>query len=175
MARLHRTHGFTLIELMVVVAILGVLGTLAVNVYQRYIKKSKTMEALTLLAHIRARQEAYQAEHYRYAHIPAFFPTAIQRNAKVPFTPMPAEWLQLGMQTTAKNVYFQYNTTSDQGDVTANAPPGGAATYGLVAGESWYIATAQGQFDGTIPDTTYEVVSGRDVVWKVDVFGNRGH
>jgi prepilin-type N-terminal cleavage/methylation domain-containing protein len=42
-------NGFTLIELMIVVAITGVLAAVAIPSYSRYVKKSKTSEALTNL------------------------------------------------------------------------------------------------------------------------------
>jgi prepilin-type N-terminal cleavage/methylation domain-containing protein len=170
--RRHR-EGFTLVELMIVVVILALLGVLAVNIYKRYTMKAKSSEAMTMLAHIKAKQEAYHAEHYRYAHIPAYHPAEIKRDEKVPFTPLPVEWQQLGLQATTRMVLFQYNTTSDQGNV-ANAPPGGHALYGLTPGQSWFIATAQGKMDSDSVDTTYEIVNNRDTVWKVDKFGNRG-
>ena len=48
MAR-RRTHGFTLVELMIVVAMIGVLATLAIYGANRYINHSKTAEATTSL------------------------------------------------------------------------------------------------------------------------------
>jgi prepilin-type N-terminal cleavage/methylation domain-containing protein len=171
--KLRTRGGFTLVELMVVVVILALLGVLAINIYKRYTMKAKASEALTMLAHIKAKQEAYQAEHYRYAHIPTYHHAAIKRDEKVPFTPLPetGEWQQLGLQATMKATYFQYNTTSDQGNPTANT----ATEVGIPAGQAWFIARALGKFDtDSAPDTTYEIVSNRDTVWKVDKFGNRG-
>lgn len=44
--RFHRTSGFTLIELMIVVAIIGVIAAIAVPSYQAYIARSQITAAL---------------------------------------------------------------------------------------------------------------------------------
>jgi len=44
---LNREHGFTLIELMIVVAIIGILASLAVSAYQTYTVRAQVSEALS--------------------------------------------------------------------------------------------------------------------------------
>ncbi len=58
--------GFTLIELMVVVAIIAVLTMLAVPTFSTFIAKAKRTEAYTNLHALYAAQKAYWAEHGTY-------------------------------------------------------------------------------------------------------------
>ena len=55
-------RGFTLVELMVVVAIVGVLAVAAVAGYRKYVISSRLAEATNMLSGIKQRQEAYRAE-----------------------------------------------------------------------------------------------------------------
>ncbi|MBZ0119417.1 MAG: prepilin-type N-terminal cleavage/methylation domain-containing protein [Sandaracinaceae bacterium] len=54
--------GFTMIELMIVVAVIGILSAVAIPSFRSYIHRSRTAEAFTFLGEVRQRQEAYRAE-----------------------------------------------------------------------------------------------------------------
>ena len=66
MTKWCKSKGFTLIELMIVVAIIAILAAIAIPNYLRYAMKSKTAEATTNLGAIRTGEEAYYAENDLY-------------------------------------------------------------------------------------------------------------
>jgi len=62
----HRTDGFTLLELMIVVAIIGILAAVAIPNFREYQYRSKRSEGFTNLSALAKSQRAYSAEYNRY-------------------------------------------------------------------------------------------------------------
>jgi len=63
---LKNKKGFTLIELMIVVAIIGILAAIAIPNFMSYQCKARQSEAKTALGTVRTLQEAYYAEYGGY-------------------------------------------------------------------------------------------------------------
>ena len=64
--RRNKQKGFTLIELMIVVAIIGILAAIAIPNYLSYTCKAKQSEAKSNLGAMATCQEAYNAEFDTY-------------------------------------------------------------------------------------------------------------
>ena len=65
-SKLRKAEGFTLIELMIVVAIIGILAAIAIPNFIRFQLRSRAGEGKINLAAIRTAEEGYLAEFGRY-------------------------------------------------------------------------------------------------------------
>ncbi|MDM8565076.1 prepilin-type N-terminal cleavage/methylation domain-containing protein [Candidatus Halobeggiatoa sp. HSG11] len=75
-----KQKGFTLIELMIVVAIIGILAAVAIPAYSDYIKKSKVTEASVLLSGFKTETENFYAD---AGHYPATIDTLVAMGLKI--------------------------------------------------------------------------------------------
>ena len=64
------SKGFTLVELVIVIIIIGILSIVAVPIYNGYVKKSITVEGKTLLGVVQMAEKSHFAEHTTYLHVP---------------------------------------------------------------------------------------------------------
>ncbi len=124
MKNLHnRRGGFTLIELMIVVAIIGILAAIAIPNFLRFQLKAKSSEGKTNLAAIRTAEESYYAEYGNYVSALASPPT-VGFNQKTNFShPVPSEGFDRVGWTPEGQVYFNYSVeiSSDADQFTAAA------------------------------------------------------
>lgn len=162
---LQGQKGFTLLELMMVVVILGVLATVAVFSYKRYMRKARMQEGVAFLMDIKMKQETYFATYSQYVDTGDnendFFPADSQ------FDPasLPVPWGQwdcsssglskaqrgfcdLGLVPAAPETWFQYVTIGwAPGDQN---PP---SDFIKDASRRWWFARARTYWDsaGQLP------------------------
>ena len=163
-------RGFTLVELMFVVAILGVLSVVAVASYKGYMKKARAQEAIAMLMDIKLKQETYFMTYSQFvdtgATPEAMFPT---------LGTIPDYWLQggltwdcvnppnqairgfcaLGIMPKQEMTHYQFVTMGwEPGDaVPADSPQG---PWIQDAGRRWWFARARSWYDET-RRVTYDI------------------
>ena len=63
---MKQPRGFTLIELMITVAIIAILASIALPAYNDYVQRAKLAEAFSNLAEFRVRMEQYYQDNRKY-------------------------------------------------------------------------------------------------------------
>jgi type IV pilus assembly protein PilA len=164
---LRNKKGFTLIELMIVVAIIGILAAIAIPNFLKFQAKSKTSEARTNLGAIFTGQTSYFGEANRYGDFTniGWGPTGTPKY----------HYTLNGAATGSTNI----NIGADSSALTAptwtgnfnGATSGGVPINGttpnldLTTGNSHYTAGAVGQIDNDPASDAWEINENRILIW----------
>jgi prepilin-type N-terminal cleavage/methylation domain-containing protein len=166
--RLRYEHGFTLVEMMVVVVLVGVLAGLAVYGVRKYILSAKTSEAVSMMTSIKSAEEAFKGETFIYLDVsssfaPAnFYPTATPGRTKVQWgdttTTVGANWRTLGVHSDGPTLFGYAVVATAPGASQPSLPTAKQASDFNLPGSltAWqYIAVAKADLGGQTGVYTY--------------------
>jgi len=166
LSRHSRSPGFTTIELLIGVAIVGILATVAIPTFKSYVYKGRVTEAVTILNEIKTRQEAYRSRFGNYAAVSGngewsaatYTPSSVPGANPVAWPSSPG-WEMLGLSDPGP-VRFRYATVAGQPGTT---PP---STSNLDPDEFWYAAQAEGDLDGDDDTFILEIYSDSRIMYN---------
>lgn len=167
----------TLIELMVVVAIVGILATLAVFMFTKSTAKARASEVPAVFAEFRIKQESYHVENGSYLstgdenNMSTWWPDAVASpgSGGIDPTPYPTEWRDLRIVLDKTALYCSYVSVGRD----ANVAPGGVANsfgYTATPAVNYFFNVAECNLDGetgTANNSRYFSVSTNDGIAKL--------
>nr|MBC8188642.1 prepilin-type N-terminal cleavage/methylation domain-containing protein [Pseudomonadota bacterium] len=108
-------HGFTLVEVMIVIAIIGILASIAIPSFLRYGLRTKSAEVKSNLGAIRVVEEAIFSEYGNYLSAAAE-PAAIPGATAVSFNEATPDYAALLYTHSSTSTYHFPTFTNDQGE-----------------------------------------------------------
>lgn len=118
--------GFTLVELIITVAIIGILASIAIPAYTDYVNKARATDATGTLADMRVRMEQYFQDNRTYVG----GPTAAPSGANTQFFAFGgnATATTYSLTATGSGAMSGYSYSINQNNVKASVVPGGGNT-----------------------------------------------
>lgn len=172
-------RGFTLIEVMITVAIVGILATLATFGVSKYIRLSRSSEATQMLGGFKTAQEIYKTDMFSYLDVggangaittDTYYPatSTAERKARS-WLQVPGSETQLGLRIKTLGiaadgpVHFIYACAAGSG---TQIPPGDQLPNTTVdnwpteeTGQPWYVANAKADLNGDGTESSFTTAS----------------
>jgi prepilin-type N-terminal cleavage/methylation domain-containing protein len=149
--------GFTLVELMIVVVIIGVLAAIASIGYRKYISRARSSEAIAMLAEMNSKEQSYKLEFAAYlplradeaetAFYPVFpnsasFESTRTQTTIADITKWPAGWQAVGMRPRDTGLYCTYMTNAGSAGNDTKALKYGSVLIGANTAAPWFYSLA---------------------------------
>ncbi len=143
MNRLHTSRGFTLIELMIVVAIIAILAAIAIPQYQLYVARSQLTRGMEEVGDLKTAFED------------------CVNNGKLIVGPADATHCDFG--ATGSNIFAAGGNTVAGGD---------SAAAGTGVPKAIMVANGSGSLEATFGNSAHAAITGKKLTWTRDADGN---
>lgn len=152
--------GVTIIELMIAVAIVGILAGLAVYMFGKSADKARASEVRVMMTEFKTRQEAFYVENSNYLSTGAndsdLWPAVIGGSNKSPVDMANADaraaaWRQLRMKPPESSLYCSYVSMAGDAGAGAGGRAANPATFNFnnpVPNQDWFYTLAECDWDG---------------------------
>lgn len=167
-----RARGFTLVELMIVVVILGILAALATIGFRKYIGRARSAEAVAILSEMNSKEQLYKLEFASFLPLradnkpdlpspdeasTAFYPLAAGsadlESARTSIsiadsTKWPNGWQTVGLRPRDSKLYCTYLTNAGSAGSATTGLPYGAILIGANNAAPWFYSLAACNLSG---------------------------
>lgn len=166
--------GVTLIELMIVVAILAVLAAVGTPLYKSYLYRSKTTEAVGVLSEIRQQQETYHSlpggNYFDVSgSLTNYMPSNDPGGSPQPWPADSGNWLNFLGRAHPQghaSTYFSYSVVAGvAGQTPADFGAPDDRGFTGVLNDNWFLARAIGDLDDDDENITFEITSHSKHTW----------
>ncbi len=177
MNRAQKNRGFTIVELLIVVAIIGILATIAVYAYRRYVAQARKTEVFSMIAAIKSSEEAYKAESSQYlstdtsetGYYPVLGSSGTEPALKKwnPTSDGKTLWTALGVSAPRSTLYCGYVVVAGDANSFGTAGSRGRTLFQNVAPQRpWYYIRAECDFDGNSgTNSQFETTFNNEIVF----------